>query len=192
VYVFFPTLVINFPVQTYYCTCTAWKQQSAPTSHRTCKHLRGYLGEEFEKERLSSMEAEEVVSKAKAQKNIPQLLLAQKWELTQNPKGWWVSEKLDGVRAYWDGTYVFGGVGINFLRSFISRLGNEFLAPNFYTEGLPDFPLDGELWVGRKMFSKTISIVKSKDAGEHWKKVVYKGIPMGVTCNNKSFRCSCG
>ena len=23
-----------------------------------------------------------------------------------NPTGWWMSEKLDGVRAYWDGTYV--------------------------------------------------------------------------------------
>jgi DNA ligase-1 len=29
----------------YYCTCPAWRNQSAPVDGRTCKHLREYLGE---------------------------------------------------------------------------------------------------------------------------------------------------
>ena len=45
-------------------------------------------------------------------KKVPKLLLAHKWSLDKvtrrlaqlkDPKGWWMSEKLDGVRAYWDG-----------------------------------------------------------------------------------------
>jgi DNA ligase-1 len=72
------------------------------------------------------------------------------------------------------------------LRSFISRLGNEFGAPPFYVDSLPKFPLDGELWVGRKMFSKTISIVKSSDSGYEWNQVVYRGIPMGMVTGNRN------
>jgi hypothetical protein len=34
-----------------------------------------------------------------------QLLLANKWTPSNNPTGWWMSEKLDGVRAYWNGRY---------------------------------------------------------------------------------------
>ena len=39
---------------------------------------------------------------------------------SDDPTGWWVSEKLDGVRAYWNG------------RAFYSRLGNVFVAPNWF------------------------------------------------------------
>ncbi len=81
----------------------------------------------------------------------------------EDPTGWWVSEKLDGVRAYWNG------------QQFISRLGNPFLAPSWFTKNLPSMALDGELWCGRKSFSKTISIVKSRDMGEYWKTIKYKG-----------------
>lgn len=64
---------------------------------------------------------------------IPPLLLAKRWDGMLDPKGWWLSEKLDGVRAYWDG------------HAFISRLGNTYVAPEWFAEGLPDHPLDGEL-----------------------------------------------
>lgn len=31
------------------------------------------------------------------------VLLADKWESGKDPTGWYMSEKLDGVRGYWDG-----------------------------------------------------------------------------------------
>jgi DNA ligase-1 len=72
-----------------------------------------------------------------------------------------MSEKLDGVRAYWDG------------KRFISRLGNEFHAPDWFLRGLPETPLDGELWVERKAFQKTVSIVRRQDKSDHWKQIRY-------------------
>lgn len=42
-----------------------------------------------------------------------------------DPSGWHMSEKLDGVRAFWNG------------KSLLSRLGNMFPAPNWFLEALP-------------------------------------------------------
>jgi DNA ligase-1 len=72
-----------------------------------------------------------------------------------------MSEKLDGVRAYWDG------------EAFVSRLGNRFYAPDWFVADLPANTLDGELWVGRKQFSRTISIVRSGAGGQEWKEVQF-------------------
>lgn len=78
-----------------------------------------------------------------------------------DPTGWWASEKLDGVRAYWNG------------KNFISRQGNVYQAPAWFTKGLPDHALDGELWMGRQMFQETISVVKSAASGDRWKAVKF-------------------
>jgi len=154
----------------YSCTCPAWRNQSAPIDMRTCKHLRAYLGEDVEVARVgatNNMRAGTVRasgggSSAKAAKETaPPVLLAHKWEVEHDPTGWWMSEKLDGVRAYWDG------------EGFLSRQGNKFFAPDWFVEALPADTLDGELWVGRKMFSKTISIVRSGAMGVDWKNVQY-------------------
>lgn len=86
----------------------------------------------------------------------PPVLLAHKFEDFDDldPTGWWFSEKLDGVRAYWDG------------KNFISRQGNIFHAPDWFKSVLPQNEiLDGELWMGRQMFQKTISVVKRHDWG---------------------------
>jgi DNA ligase-1 len=72
-----------------------------------------------------------------------------------------MSEKLDGVRAYWDG------------RALISRLGNPFHAPDWFLDGLPEVPLDGELWIGRKAFQRTVGIVRRQDRTELWKEVTF-------------------
>jgi len=150
----------------YSCTCPAWRNQGAPIGLRTCKHLRAYLGDAAETARIGS--AAPQVSKATAKKQAaaasgkePPILLAHKWETDHDPTGWWMSEKLDGVRAYWDG------------EAFVSRLGNEFYAPDWYIADLPADTLDGELWVGRKMFPETMSIVRSGTQGVEWKKVHY-------------------
>ena len=96
-----------------------------------------------------------------AEVKAPPVLLAHSWEGDVDLTGWWMSEKLDGVRAYWDG------------RQFLSRLGNVYNAPAWFTKGLPDTPLDGELWVGRKKFQRCVSIVRRQDAGNDWQEVSY-------------------
>ena len=72
----------------------------------------------------------------------------------QRPSGWLMSEKLDGVRAIWDG------------QRFISRNGNVFHAPAWFLAGMPsDVILDGELWGGRGAFQRTVGEVR-KHSGE--------------------------
>lgn len=148
----------------YSCTCPAWKHQGAVIDQRTCKHLRAYLGDEHESKRVGvavSAARASSGSVAKGDATAPPVLLAHKWETDQDPTGWWMSEKLDGIRAYWDG------------EAFVSRLGNRFAAPAWFVEHLPANTLDGELWVGRKLFQKTTSIVRSGAAGEAWKQLRY-------------------
>ena len=43
-------------------------------------------------------------------KSVPELLLANKWDIETglDPTGWWVSEKLDGVRYGWEFSLMFG------------------------------------------------------------------------------------
>eukprot|EP01126_Amoeba_proteus_P030543 TRINITY_DN3017_c0_g1_i12.p1 TRINITY_DN3017_c0_g1~~TRINITY_DN3017_c0_g1_i12.p1 ORF type:complete len:352 (-),score=66.65 TRINITY_DN3017_c0_g1_i12:633-1688(-) len=150
---------IRFRGGIYYCTCTAWKMQNTGVDKRTCKHLRTYLGEEFETYRVGRTGNAPVKVKKVQQ---PALLLAQKWTPDVNPTGWWISEKLDGVRAYWNG------------KEFISRLGNVFFSPDWFNNAMPpDLHLDGELFLSRGKFNDTISIVKSQDESERWKQLVY-------------------
>ena len=88
------------------------------------------------------------------------VLLAKRWNRDINPAGWWVSEKLDGYRAYWDGTRL------------LSREGNLIKAPEFFTRNFPKIPLDGEVWAGRGGFETVASTVKgSKD--KNWYSVKY-------------------
>src|SRR5262245_19188709 len=72
-----------------------------------------------------------------------------------------MSEKLDGVRAFWNG------------KQFLSRQGNTYYAPDWFIEGLPEVPLDGELWIGRKAFQRTVSIARRQDKSEHWKELKF-------------------
>ena len=145
----------------YSCSCPSWRNQSLPIDRRTCKHLRKYLGEQAEQERLGGTLSPPVKSASKTTATKPPLLLAHAWDSEQDLTHWWLSEKLDGVRAYWDSSV------------FRSRNGNVFHAPAWFTAGLPRFPLDGELWLDRKRFQPTVSIVRRQDAGEAWKQLTY-------------------
>ena len=92
------------------------------------------------------------------------VLLAETWNDTIDPTGWWLSEKLDGVRCYWNGS------------QFLSRNGNQFIAPKYFTENLPKtVSLDGELWMGRGMFQRCVAIVRKKTVTdpEAWKNIIY-------------------
>lgn len=141
----------------YSCTCPAWRNQSLGIEKRTCKHIRKLRGDEAEKERVGS--AVPLPKTKKEKKDGPPLLLAEKWDNASDLTDWWMSEKLDGVRAYWDG------------EKFLSRQGNQFFAPDWFVDGLPQAPLDGELWLDRKKFQRTVSIVRRQDKSDHWKEI---------------------
>lgn len=68
----------------------------------------------------------------------------------QNVGGWIASEKLDGVRAYWDG------------RNLLSRNGKILAAPESWSAHFPPFALDGELYTARGEFEKIQSTVMDK------------------------------
>ncbi len=92
----------------------------------------------------------------------PPLTLAKTYQGQTDLTQYWVSEKLDGVRAYWNG------------KQLISRQGNPFIAPSWFTKNFPDEALDGELWLGRGKFQALLSIVRKKQAIEsEWKQVRY-------------------
>jgi DNA ligase-1 len=148
------------------CSCPAWRNQSTPIERRSCKHLKKVLGEAVEVARVGGdiatppLGPSESAPEAAGEK-APPLLLAHRWESDTDLTGSWMSEKLDGVRAYWDG------------RRFVSRLGNEYFAPAWFTEGLPPIPLDGELWGGRKKFQRTVSIARRQDQTDAWRELTF-------------------
>lgn len=146
----------------YSCSCPAWRNQSIAIEKRTCKHLRKLRGEAAEEARVGAAVAPVRVPKDAAEGGEaagPPLLLAERWDNAADLSGWWMSEKLDGVRAYWDG------------KQFVSRLGNLFLAPDWFLEGFPEVPIDGELWIDRKRFQRTVSIVRRQDRSDLWSEV---------------------
>lgn len=102
-----------------------------------------------------------LLTPAVAADHKPALLLAEKYHEGLDLADYWVSEKLDGVRAFWDG------------ERLISRGGNAFAAPSWFTAGLPAVPLDGELWVGRGQFEETASIVTRHVPHDGWRRVRY-------------------
>jgi DNA ligase-1 len=147
---------------TYSCTCPAWRHQGAAIDRRTCKHLRALRGDAAETARVGQpSERAAAASPGSESGKAPPLLLAHSWQNDADLTGWWMSEKLDGVRAYWDGS------------KFLSRLGNVYLAPDWFLEMLPKTPLDGELWGGRGNFQKTVSVVRRQDRGEGWRDVSF-------------------
>jgi len=102
--------------------------------------------------------------------------------------GWYWSEKLDGMRAFWDGGITRGlsawevpwfngnkkgGLIEEVVATGLwSRYGNVIRAPAEWLHKLPPVPLDGELYLGRQTFQSLVSITKRHEAGWHaWKAV---------------------
>lgn len=73
-----------------------------------------------------------------------------------------VSEKLDGVRARFDG------------KNFISRQGNLIHAPEWFLKNFPKEELDGELWIARGKFEEVSTIVRDEIPNDKdWQKVKF-------------------
>ena len=93
--------------------------------------------------------------------NQPDLLLLTKDTGEVDVSGWYMSEKLDGVRAYWNGS------------ELLSRQGNAFAAPDWFTADLPPFELDGELWTAPGEFEAIVSIVSRDRPPSGWRRITY-------------------
>ena len=146
------------------CSCPAWRNMGGNIDSRVCKHIRAKVdpacwpAAALAREGLApvattgaSVPAPVPAPKPVAPVAKPQemgVMLAHPWD-GQDPSGWWMSEKLDGVRAYWTGA------------KLLTRLGNEIHAPAWFLANLPkDVELDGELFAGRGKFQETVSTVR--------------------------------
>lgn len=111
------------------------------------------------------------------------LMLAQTYK-GQKIDGWYMSEKMDGMRAWWDGGVSRGkdsrslpwannakSSGIS--TGLWSRYGNIIYAPSAWLGRLPPIPLDGELWMGRGSFQETMSVCRSHVPDDRWNHVKY-------------------
>ena len=88
----------------------------------------------------------------------PNLLLLKVYK-EQNITGWVMSEKFDGIRAYWNG------------KNLLTRNGNIIHAPSWFTKDYPPFEIDGELWSKRGDFENISSIVRDKNPTKEWKEI---------------------
>ena len=106
-----------------------------------------------------------LASSAFALSNAPQVMLASSTNLhslTEKPNAYLVSEKLDGMRAYWTGS------------KLISRAGKLVSAPQWFTNVLPPYPIEGELWLGRGKFERLMSITsKHHPVDAEWQQVKF-------------------
>ncbi len=92
----------------------------------------------------------------------PAILLAEVYHDQVDVSRYLVSEKLDGVRAIWDGA------------SLRFRSGKEINAPRWFLDGLPKRPLDGELWISRGSFERLSGIVRRDVPDDaEWRQVRY-------------------
>ena len=92
----------------------------------------------------------------------PAVTLANIYVEGTDPAGYYVSEKLDGVRGYWDGKHL------------LTRGGTVIAAPAWFTAGWPEHSLDGELWAGRGRFAEAVSTLRSQTPDDAaWRRIRY-------------------
>lgn len=90
----------------------------------------------------------------------PPLMLASLYRPGIALDAYWLSEKYDGLRAYWDGTRLQ------------TRGGDTVAAPAWFTAGWPTEPMDGELWAGRGRFEEALSTVRQQTPDEEsWRRI---------------------
>ena len=98
---------------------------------------------------------------------MPELALAKHFDGTMSQPFYWVSEKLDGVRCYWNGEIL------------LTRNGNEIHAPTWFTKGLPKQPIDGELWMGRGSFQLLSKVVLDESPDTQlWNQVTFQAFDL--------------
>ena len=88
-------------------------------------------------------------------------MLPQTYSEQYEVNGWLMSEKLDGVRGYWDG------------KNLYSKNGNPLSPLPEFLDELPPFALEGELWGGRDSFEQTVSITRQQQPHTGWRQLKF-------------------
>jgi len=121
------------------------------------------------------------------------LQLADRYTEKSNVAGWYISEKLDGTRCFWDGGISRGVPTVQVPWASVtdpktgkkkakikptatglwSRYGNPIMAPDWFLNQLPCCPLDGELWSGHGNFQLCRSICAGDEPDERFSKISY-------------------
>jgi DNA ligase-1 len=110
----------------------------------------------------SAQEAKQGTEEARVTKGAPRAEWAMPWDKNLDARAYALSEKLDGVRALWDG------------KKLRFRSGREIAAPAWFLAALPSEPLDGELWMGRGTFDRLSGAVrKAQPVDEERREVRY-------------------
>jgi len=90
----------------------------------------------------------------------PDIQHATTYKAVTNIEDYWTSEKLDGMRGYWNG------------KQLLTRQGNLIHSPKWFTQNWPKDAIDGELWIARDQFQQTLSCVRKTNIDENcWRKV---------------------
>ena len=84
----------------------------------------------------------------------PALWLANPYQGHEKLTDYWVSEKYDGIRGYWDG------------HKLLSRSGKALNPPAWFVQAWPAQPFEGELWAGLGQFEQAASVVQQKQASD--------------------------
>jgi len=84
------------------------------------------------------------------------IMLAKQYHQGIDIEQYWVSEKLDGVRARWDG------------EKLISRNGYTFSVPTWFTHRFTNVVMEGELWMSRNRYEKISSVTSKSIANTGW------------------------
>ena len=97
-----------------------------------------------------------------AHAKAPPLMLANLYRPGIALADYWVSEKYDGVRGFWDGSRL------------LTRAGNAIATPAWFTAGWPAQAMDGELWAGHGAFAHAVSAVRQQSATDaSWRVMRY-------------------
>ena len=92
--------------------------------------------------------------------DAPALMLANVYRPGVPLHDYWLSEKYDGLRGFWDG------------QQLLTRGGEVIAAPGWFTAGWPAEPMDGELWIGRGKFEAALATVRRQTPiDDAWRRV---------------------
>ena len=136
-------------IQKNYCSCLGWKFQKKPVYARTCKHLR---------------EAGQIIPDTVPpfQKYNPPDIMLYSSDQRQIKNKWLYSEKLNGVRGFWDG------------KKMLSRNGTVIHLPKRISKQLPtDLKLDGEFWGPTRTFQNIVNATQSQSESKYWRGVYF-------------------
>jgi len=139
---------------------------NSPEPTQTDEALKPLSSQQVQEHNLDSAPEQSTSTRtALIKTTAPSLLLAKPYtNATQTPLAqYWVSEKFDGVRAYWNG------------QQLLTRSGRRIQAPRWFSVGFPEMPLDGELWLGRQRFAELSGRVRRQQPRDSdWLDIEYR------------------